>query len=1536
MHKPPSPTPPPPALAPALPPLSAAEIFRGRNVFILGSTGFVGKVLLSMLLDRFPEIGRAYVMVRRGSGTDSESRFWQSVVTSPAFDPLRARHGGPDGLAEFLRARVRVVDGDITETNLGLSEEDAQRVAQDIDVLINSSGRVTFNPPLESALKTNVAGTKNVIAFAKRMKRPALIHTSTCFVAGVRSGEVWENEELDGYFPRHGELPGTRFSVEQELADSERGAARIRELADDAQVLARLRQQARERLREENRDPDDEGVLRLAVARARKEWIRAELTRQGIDRAAAWGWPNIYTYTKSMGDQLVAREKEIFRSIVRPAIVESAVEFPFRGWNEGFTTSAPLVYLALKGQNVLPVSDKLILDVVPVDHVAAAMLMVAAQACVEQPALVHQLSSGDLNPMRMNRVVTLTGLYKRQRFQGKETGNRFLNQLAARMEFRPVSQEEYDTWSLPMVNRVAQKASSALARIRPRWGGGRFTEVIDRIKKNVDEVSRVTDEAQKNIELFRPFIFDNQYVFRADHIRALRDRFTADDQRRLRWGPEALDWYDYWMNIHFPGLQRWVLPELDQTYAARPKQIYSYHDLLELFDTTTKLHATRVALRIERGKREEIYSYADLQELASRLGGFLIGESVAPGARVILYAKNAPEWAMAYFGILKAGATAVPIGFESSVAELVNIARASSATGILIDDGLWEKRSTLTHALNEAGLGTKVWPFQKAFELPELEVEQERAKSLFTKHGPDAVASLLFTSGTTGKPKGVMLTHRNLTFMVSELSKVFEFGVNDGMLSVLPLHHTFEFSPGLLVPLAHGAQITYLPELTGDAITGALKKGHVTAIVGVPALWDLMRRRVMQRFSDKSAIIDAAVRGLIAANYELRSHTKLDLGILFFLPIHEGFGGRIRYLISGGSALPAEVLKTFYGMGFSFFEGYGLTETAPVLTVTSPKGKPIPGSVGRALPGLEVKIDAPDIAGVGEVIARGRNVMAGYWADDEATAATIKDGWFHTGDLGRLDEDGNLYIVGRSKEVIVDANGKNVYPDEIEDLYRDSPYIKELSVVGMPDGSAEQVVCAVMPSYEHDAALPRADVDARIHDHFRKISTELPFWKRVKSVHIWDGELPRTAKRSVKRREIVAELDRLRRKAESEAGALAVVAVRDERGTTWLLDLVATVSGRAHGEVHLASRLGELGFDSLMYAELASALENEGVVLPENADLTAVVDVAQLQDLVVRGRSGAGAVDRLSRRRGATAGDGASPRVEGDLHVPSAVADAGKKGLALAQRLFYRRLLSTRVTGANHVPHHTHFIVAANHCSHLDMGLIKVALGDAGRDLTSLAAADYFFRNRYRRAYFKHFTNLVPMERAGSIRKSMDTAEKVLRRGRSMVVFPEGTRSVTGTMADFLPSLGYLALRAEVGLLPAYISGTHEAMPKGAALPKARDLGVAFGPFISHERLQELTAGLPQQEAWRLVAAYAQRIIENLRDAVPPTLDLAAARAAWDGHRLGPLAGRPAAGARRGDANGTVKIEAKPGAKPGAKSGETKKPPRRRMLRSVP
>lgn len=1463
-------------------PLSLREIYRGRNVFILGATGFVGKVLLSMLLHRFPEIGRVYVMVRHGSGTTSEDRFWQQVVTSPTFNPLREKYGSDEALRAFLQEKVRVVDGDITEEHLGMGEEFAAQVAADISVVINSSGKVTFNPPLESALRTNVSGTKNVLAFVKRMKRPALIHTSTCFVAGNRSGNVWESEKLDGYFPRHAELSGTRFSVEQEIADSARISAEVRAQADDAQILAQLRKKARAALLESNRDPDDEAGLKMGVARERKDWIRTELTERGMARAKEWGWPNIYTYTKSMGDQLVARETSIARSIVRPAIVESSLAYPFRGWNEGFTTSAPLVYLALKGQNLLPVSEELILDIVPVDYIAAGMIMVAGQACVEQPELVHQLAAGDLNPSYIDRVATLTGLYKRKRFQDKEVGNKFLNELAARMEFRPVTYDEYDKKSLPLISRLTNKASDALDKVRPSWGGGRFAEVVDRVKKKIDEVKRVTSEASRDIDLFRPFILDNAYIFRSDNIRALRDRLPPEEQALVPWSPETIDWYDYFMNIHFPGLQKWVLPELDQTYAAKPKNVYAYRDLLELFDTTCKLHATRVAMRMERGKRAESYSYANLQELATRAGCFLVGEGVKPSDRVILFAKNAPEWGMAYFGIMKAGGTSVPVAHDSTTVEVVNIARASGAVGIIIGEDLLEKRPDLPMALASEGLSTRVWGFEKVFAIPPIEVEDERKKQLVSKHSPDDVASLIFTSGTTGHPKGVMLTHRNFTFMVSELLRVFDLGANDGLLSVLPLHHTFEFSAGLLVPLSRGARITYLSELTGDAINGVLKTGKVSAIVGVPAVWEALRRRVLQRFSDRHELLEGAVKALTRANFELRSRTGVDLGMFLFFPVHSGFGGRIRYMISGGSALPPDVLKMFYGMGFDFFEGYGLTETAPVLAVTTPKNKPIIGSVGQPLTGIEIKIDSPDASGVGEVLARGRNVMAGYWENPEATAHAIRDGWFYTGDLGRFDEDGNLFIVGRSKDVIIDTNGKNVYPDEVEDLYKNSPFIRELSVVGLPDGVAEHVACAVVPNLEHDPALSRAEVQTKIEAHFRTVAASLPFWKRVRTLEFWEGELPRTSTKKVKRREVADELRRRHHKTATEHKDEGAYSSESEFG--WFLEIVASACGKAPYEIHMHSRVDELGFDSLTFTEFAAALEAADVHVPEGVVFTSAADVAGLYDLATGKRHNPALEKKTAKRK-----DAFEQHEEGDIRLPAPVARLAKRGLAAGQRFLYQGALQTKVHGQAHIPQHTHFIVAANHSSHLDMGAVKVALGDAGRDLASLAAADYFFSNKWRRAYFSNLTNLVPMERSGSIRKSLAIAEAVIRRGRSLMLFPEGTRSRSGEMADFLPSLGYLALRAEVGVLPAYIRGTYESLPPGAAVPKKRDLEVCFGPFLDSEFLRAITSGMSQQESWRLCSALTQRIVENLRDGVNTRIDKDVVRAAWDGEKLGAL-----------------------------------------------
>ncbi|HJS75043.1 MAG TPA: AMP-binding protein, partial [Vicinamibacteria bacterium] len=1011
-------------------PLDPRKCLEGRSLFLLGGTGFLGKVCLSLLLDRFPGIRRVFLMVRASTDAASESRFWESIVPSPALDPLRNRYG--KGLEKLLKEKVEVVGGDITYENLGLSESTAKRIADEIDVLLNSSGRVTFNPPLEAALKTNVTGTLNTLAFAKRMRRPALVHVSTCFVAGNRSGEIWENEPLVGYFPRKG-VEISEFSVEKEIDDCERLAARVRDESLDKSLADRFRELARKRFLEEGRDPDDEKALGLAIARERKNWIRSRLTDLGVAKAKDWGWPNIYTYTKSLGEQLVAAEEGVVRAIVRPAIVESALEFPFPGWNEGFTTTAPLVRMAMRGQNLFPVATDVILDVIPVDMVASAVLAVTAQAIVEEPELVFQVSSGDSNPSKLGRLVDLLGLFKRQHFRGKAGGKGLLNEIAARMEAQAVKPESFEKYSLPLLHKATKKVSEVLEKVSARQAGP-LAPLVAQAKEAVESFEAFTREGEEHYRTFRPFIVDNKYVFRSDNTRALFARINPEDRAGLVFDPPRIDWYDYWLNVHLPGLQKWVFPKLDEAESGKKaRRIYTYRNLIELFEAATKNHSGRVAMRIERDGREERYTYADFRECVLRAAAFLKGKGIKAGERVALLSENSPEWGMAYFGIVRTGATAIPLEKESATSEIERLLRLGEASALLVSPRLLAEHPSL-----EKLEGVSVYSFEDVFRILPEATEQKRITELPQRAEsiqPGTVASILFTSGTTGNPKGVMLTHKNFASLVAKLLSIYDIDREDGMLSVLPLHHSFEFTTGLLLPLSRGAQIVYLDEVSGENVSRALKKGQVTCIVGVPALWDTLKRRILGKLQERSPRLEDFVNALIDANYLLRDETPMNFGPLLFFPIHMAFGGRIRYLISGASALSESTLKTFRGLGFNLNEGYGLTEASPVLTVTRPDGKVVAGSVGQPLPGVEIRIHEPDRNGVGEVMARGPNVMAGYFQNEKATEESLRDGWLYTGDLGRLDEDGNLYLVGRSKEIIVDSNGKNVYPDEIEELY---------------------------------------------------------------------------------------------------------------------------------------------------------------------------------------------------------------------------------------------------------------------------------------------------------------------------------------------------------------------------------------------------------------------------------------------------------------------------------------------------------------------
>jgi long-chain acyl-CoA synthetase len=1458
--------------------LSPTQIFKGKKIFFIGGTGFVGKVTLSMLLNNFPDIGRVYATVRARDARESEIRFWTSIVTSPTFDPLREKYG--DGFEDFIRAKVVPVNGDVGNEFLGMSEAEARKIMKDTDIIINGAGNVTFNPPLESALRTNVVGSNNILKLARMMKRPTLVHVSTCFVAGKRSGAIWENEPVVGYFPRKNELIDTTFDVNKEIEDCARLSEQARQEATDAVQIAKFREQARDRFIEEGRDPDDEDELKSAIFRERKMWIRERTTELGAERAEYWGWTNIYTYSKSLAEQIIAQQDDVVKILVRPSIVESSNQYPFPGWNEGFTTTAPLILIALRGQPLIPVNEKLVLDIIPVDMVAGAILGAAMNALIDdKPPLVFQACSGDSNPNDMKRIVGLVGLYKREHFEEKETGNKLVNKVAGMIEAMPVKHRTYELTSAPMLNKLAKRADSLLEKAAPRWGGGRLGNIVSDLQKSVEKFERTTQETMDAFAMFKPFMIDNEYLYRADNVRALMSLVKEKEKDLLPWYPERLDWYDYWLKVHFPGMRKWVLPQLEEDLKIQERRSYTYKDLLDLFDTSTKRFPTRVAMRIERNGRKEQYTFEDVRELTLRAAGFFAANDIKQNDRVILFSNNMPEWGISYFAILKTGATAIPIDPASSIEEIINFAKAGEASAIVISPKLADENPDLAEKLKAAKLKLNVWTFEEVFEVQSETEEAKRIALLPNKILSNSVASLIFTSGTTGTPKAVMLSHKNFVNMISMLSSVLDMDITDGVLSVLPMHHTFEFSAGFLTPFSNGTQITYLDELTAEVLSQAIENGHVTGMVGVPALWEMLHRRIKTRLRERGDWFADLADNVIEFNAWVRDNTPFNLGPIIFFPIHQGMGGRMRYLISGGSALSEKVQKDLHGLGFTVLEGYGLTESSPVLTVARPGNKLLRGSVGKPLPGIEVKIESPDENGVGEVLARGQNIMLGYYNNDEATEAVLQDRWLKTGDLGKLDEDGNLFIVGRSKDVIIDSNGKNIYPDEIEDLYGKSAFIKELSVVGLPDDDGgEKIAALVVPDYEHDIALSRSETNKKIEEHFREVSASLPFFKRVKVLHLTPFELPRTATRKVKRPEVVEMLQSLEERAKKKTKQ--VVESKGDDNILWVRKIVATVSNRPLSDIAMDDKLADLGFDSLMFVELQAAVEDAGGRVPLPDTLNEVQSVRELLTVI----------QRVDKRKKMVDEPKQEEKKEEEIFIPSIVRRIGNSVVDFAQETLYNSVLNTSIEGEANVPPHTNFIVASNHTSHLDMGLVKRALGkDVAEQTVAVAAADYWFDTKYKRAYMNNFTTLIPIERTGSLRQSLRHVTQILNEGYNTLIFPEGGRQESGVVAEFKPIIGYLALNEKVGILPVYLWGTYEAFPKGMTIPPrssiGANIGAKVGRFLEYDELFEMTKGVPNTEAYRLIAARVQHEIENLRDGKRDKFDVASVRKQWRAER---------------------------------------------------
>jgi len=1393
-----------------MPPLD--RVFRGRRIMLTGSTGFLGKVFLYLLLRHHPEVDKVYLLIR-GDRRSSHTRFRREVLESPVMSPLRD-HLGPR-FERYVEQRLVVIPGDISDPGLVSDTSEMPEPGQ-LDAVVHCAGLVNFEASLEKALEANVIGVRNVIEFCRRYGA-ALMHVSTCYSAGAAEGQRFENDLPIDWCPNA--KPG--FTLAREIRDAESAIARVEAESRDQAHRADFSVES-----EDSSAPvAEEGGGRFETRR--KTWVEERLREVGRDRARSWGWPNTYSYTKSLGEQLVlAVRGELSVAIVRPSVIESAVRDPFPGWNQGVNTSAPLTYLSGRGYRFYPAKSDLVLDVLPVDLAAHAMFPVLAALLLKRHEPIYQLCTSDTNPLTMRQLVELTALGNR-RYQRRAGG--LMGKLAPHIEAVVVSEATYNlvSDSVPrLLKNLAPLVRSALGE------GSTRARAIARV---VDTLSENTELARSMVDVYRPFIRELIYTFHSKNTRALYARLRPADAERHPYRPDQLDWNDYWINIHLPGLRRHIFGQLEMHTRGRPRLRTRHRTLVDMLDYAAESYGARPALvtRHASGDRTTI-SYRELRDNARRGAMMIRGRGIAPGDRVLLIGESSPDWVNAYFAILNAGAVAVPLDHNISISELTAICAVA------------EPRASLCSGAAARRLGNEGLR-KAAGEIVTLEFE-DLARPFILRGKPDeapalernALASIVFTSGTTGAPKGVMLTHGNFAAEVAMLARVFSLDSDDIVLSLLPLHHTFEFTCGMLLPIASGATVVYPMGVDAASLSRTLADVRPTALIGVPAVWEAVHRRIVDQVEARGPFFHATFDQLREFNRKFEREFHLNLGGLLFRQAHAALGGRLKLTVSGGAALPQRVAQFFNDIGIRLLEGYGLTEASPVLSTARPGETLHPGSVGKPLNGIDLRLDNPDGAEVGEIIARGPNVMAGYFRNEAATADVLRDGWLRTGDLGRFDEDGRLYIVGRAKDVIVDSGGNNVYIDELEEVYGHSEYVKEMAVVGLPIGQGEQVAALVVPAYSRGES--RRTVEDSLRVHFEKVGIALSAHKRIRILRFTDHELPRTATRKVRRNEVIALLQRL---VHHDSAREVTVAGEIE---PWLAQALMQVASVEEAITPATRLIEDLGLDSLALAELGESLvawAGRDIAPEELADVKTVDD---LQRMVTGGQK------RPRLPSYARFAEPFTPR------LPSPLRALGMFALRRTQRAAFDAWLKPLILGRGNIPHNRNVLVVANHSSHLDFGLVTHALGKLGNNLVVLAAKDYFFNTPLRRFAAVNFTRLIPFDRERAQLESLDDALAELGAGRSVLMFPEGTRSGDGGVHEFKSGAGYLALRSGCEVLPIRITGTHEVLGRGRLIPRRHPVEVRIGRTMPAAELAAV-AGDSGAGAYRKIADHMRAAV---------------------------------------------------------------------------
>jgi long-chain acyl-CoA synthetase len=881
-----------------------------------------------------------------------------------------------------------------------------------------------------------------------------------------------------------------------------------------------------------------------------------------------------------------------------------------------------------------------------------------------------------------------------------------------------------------------------------------------------------------------------------------------------------------------------------------------------------------VALELQRNDGVESCTYAELRRMAESVGRWITENKIARGSRLAVLADNHPRWVACYLGIIASGCAVVPLDTALHDDQVTKLLKDSGTSAIFCDV---KHVLVAQSAAAELKLGmilmdphhmTTPGPDRWMATLPSI-FESGPGNFKASPAKDDDLASLLYTSGTTADPKGVMLTHANFLGEVEAVFNWVDLGPSDALLGVLPLFHVLAQMANLLLPLVKGSRVVYLETLNTTELLRALTQRNITAFAVVPQFFYLIHERVLQEIGKRGAVTQRVFAGMVAVNRALRK-VGINAGRIFFRKIHDTLGPKMRYLVTGGSRFDPSIASAFHDLGIDVLQAYGLTETTAAVYANSPHDNEI-GSVGKAMKGVEGKIIDPqpqeEGPPVGEVAVRGPVVMKGYWNRPDATAAVLRDGWFLTGDLGYFDSDGHLFLTGRKKEVIVLSNGKNVYPEEIEAHYLKSAFIKEIAVMGLegkPGEGGDKLHAVIVPNF--DVLRQRKVVNAKevIRFDIESLSPQIASTKRVSSYEIWQDELPRTTTRKIKRFEVEKRVRANQSKKTADDSDLPVEKPLSEEEGTWLeqadvqrgLRILRESARSAPSTIRPTLNLElDLGFDSMQRVEVLSRLEEELGGNVEEAQLSEIYSVRDLIDAVLQSSASGGA-----RTRTTFAGWKAILAEEPDDPDVLALARPGHLNDTfwyLVSRLIQIIALDRfhlKVSGLEKLPKGGAYILSSNHQSYLDpLILASILPPDVFRRTFAVGTSEIFGKGLMRKlarsikvVVLDPDANLIPAMRAGAFG---------LKNGLALILYPEGERSIDGMPRIFKKGAAILSIHVQVPIVPVAIDGFYESWPRNHAFQKFAPLRIMFGdpimpppePEASEEAYEKLTADLKAQ-----------------------------------------------------------------------------------------